>query len=126
MTVVAVQMVGLISMARDFGVRLTGVVKSDSSTAVGMAHRDDLGGRCIQIKGQYLWVQSKMKDGEFKMEKILWTNNLADAMTKALDLWTLAKYLHGSDELYCDVGSCGARLVLIGIVGVYSSMMLWK
>ena len=54
MTKVAVQLSGVISMATDFGVSLTGVVKSDSSSAIGIAHRDGLGGRCRHIKVQYL------------------------------------------------------------------------
>ena len=66
MTKVAVQLSGEISMAKDFGVSLTGVVKSDSSSAIGIAHRDGLGGRCRHVKVQYLWIQSKIKDGDLK------------------------------------------------------------
>ena len=39
-----VQLSGVSSMAKDFVVSLTGVVKSDSSSAIGTAHRDGLGG----------------------------------------------------------------------------------
>ena len=62
MTKLAVQISGVISMSRNFGVGFTGVVKSDSSTAIGTAHSDELGGadtsRCntcgstIQDKGR--------------------------------------------------------------------------
>ena len=76
-------------MAKDFGVRLTGVVKSDFSTAVGTTHRDGLGGRYRHIKVQYLWIQSKIKDGDPKLQKVLGTNNVADATTKAVDQWAL-------------------------------------
>ena len=55
-TKVAVQPSGVISMAKDFGVSSTGVVKSDASSAIGIAHREGLGGH---IKVQYLWIQSK-------------------------------------------------------------------
>ena len=68
MTKVAVQLRGVISMAKDFGVILTGVVKSDSSSAIGIARRD-VGGRCRHIKVQYLWIQSKIKDGDSKLQK---------------------------------------------------------
>ena len=77
MTKVAVQLSGVISMAKDFGVSLTGVVKSESSSAIGIAHRDGLGGRCRHIKVQYLWIQSKIKDGDLKLQKVLATNNVA-------------------------------------------------
>ena len=93
MTKVAVQLSGVISMAKDFGVSMTRVVKSDSSSAIGIAHRDGLGGRCRHIKVQYLWTQSKIKDGDLKLQKVLGTNNVADAMTKAVDRWALDKYM---------------------------------
>ena len=44
MTKVAVQISGVTSMASDFGVSFTEVVKSDSSTAFGIAHRHGLDG----------------------------------------------------------------------------------
>ena len=93
MAKVTVQLSGAISMAKNFGVSLTGVVKSDSSSAIGIAHRDGLGGRCRHIKVQYLWIQSQIKDGDLKLQKVLGTNNVADAMTKAVDRWALDKYM---------------------------------
>ena len=93
MTKVAVQVSGVMSMAKDFVVSLTGVVKSDSSSAIGTAHRDGVGGRCRHFKVQYLWIQSKIKDGDPKLQKVLRTNNVADAMTKAADRWAPDKYM---------------------------------
>ena len=87
MTKVAVQLSGVISMAKDFGVSLTGVVKSDFSSVIGIAHRDGSGGRCRHVKVQYLWIQPKIKDGDLKLQKVLGTNNVADAMTRAVDRW---------------------------------------
>ena len=55
--------------------------------------RDGLGGRCRHIKVQYLWIHSKIKDGDLKLQKVLGTNNVADAMTKAVDRWALDKYM---------------------------------
>ena len=52
-----------------------------------------LGGRCRHIKVQYLWIQSKIKDGDLKLQKVFGTNNVADAMTKAVDRWSLDKYM---------------------------------
>ena len=80
-------------MAKDFGVSLTGVVKSDSSSAIGKVHRDGVGRRCRHIKVQELWIQSKIKDGDLKLQKVLGTNNVADALTKAVNRWVLDKYL---------------------------------
>ena len=67
MTEVAVQLNGVISMAKDFGVSLTRVVKADSSSAIGIA-----GGRCRHIKVQCLWIQSKIKDGDLTLQKSTW------------------------------------------------------
>ena len=53
-----VQVSGAISMAGDFGVSVTGVVKSDASAAIATAHIDCLGGRCGHIEVQLLWIQS--------------------------------------------------------------------
>ena len=93
MTEVAVQLSGAISMAKGFGVSLTGVVKSDSSSAIGTAQRDGFGGRCRHVKVRYLWIQSKIKDGYLKLQKVLGTNNVADDMTEAEDRWALDKYM---------------------------------
>ena len=45
------------------------------------------------IKVQYSWIQSKIKDGDLKLQKVSRTNNVADAMTKAVDRWALDKYM---------------------------------
>ena len=34
-----------------------------------------------------------IEDGDLKVQKVLGTNNVADAMTKAADLWALDKYM---------------------------------
>ena len=49
------------------------VVKSDSGSAIGIAHRDGLGGRCRHTKVQNLWIQSKIKDGDLKLQRVLGT-----------------------------------------------------
>ena len=51
-TKVAVQLSGAISMAKDFCMSMTGVVKP---------HRDGLGGGCRHIKVQYMRIQPKIK-----------------------------------------------------------------
>ena len=93
MTKVPVQLSGVFSIAKDIGMSLTGVVKSDSISEIGIVNRDGLGGRCGLIKVQYLWVQSKIKDRDLKLQKVFGTNNVADAMTKAVDRWALDTYM---------------------------------
>ena len=93
MTKMAVQLSGIISMADDFDLVLKGIVKSDSSTAIGIAHRDGLGGRCRHIKVQYLWIQSKIKNEELQLVKVPGTHNPSDIMTKAICQDLLGRYL---------------------------------
>ena len=63
------------------------------SAELGIAHRDGLGCRCRHIKVQYLWIQSKIKEGDLKLQKVLGTSNVADDTTKAVDRWALDKYM---------------------------------
>ena len=88
MTKVAVQLTGVISMARDFGVSLTGVVNSDCNQHSSQRRL----GRTVPT------CQSKTKDGELEFRRVLGTNN---AMTKTVDR---------SDELHVDARSRGRRI----------------
>ena len=106
MTKVAVQLSGVISMAKVFGVSSTDVVKSDSSSAIGIGPRGGLGGRCRHVKVHYLQIQSKVKDGDLKLQKVFGTNCVADAMTKAADRWALDKYM-AAMSLHSDARSRG-------------------
>jgi hypothetical protein len=84
LTKLASQTVGMISLASDFGVSLTGEIKSDSSAAIGIASRTGLGGRARHIKVQFLWIQGCIKDGDLMLSKVHTTKNVADALTKYL------------------------------------------
>ena len=84
----------MVSLASDFGIHLQATAKSDSTAAIGIAHRDGLGGRCCHIKVQYLWIQHRVRAGELAVEKVLGTENPADLMTKALAKESLEKYVH--------------------------------
>ena len=93
MTKMAVQLSGLISLANDFNFKLTAVVRSDSNAAIGIAHRNGLGGRCRHIKVQYLWIQEKVKNGELQMKKVIGKDNPSDIMTKAVSQEVLQRHL---------------------------------
>ena len=51
MTKVPVQLSGVIIMAQDIGMSLTGVVKSDSISEIGIVDRDGLGGSVPTYQG---------------------------------------------------------------------------
>ena len=89
----AVQIKGMMSLAKDFEADLKGVVRSDSSAAIGIAHREGLGGRCRHINVQYLWVQERVREGQLRLRKVLGKNNPADMMTKAVSMETIQQHL---------------------------------
>ena len=84
LTRLATQIVGLMSLAADFGCLLRGKIKSDSTAAIAIASRNGLGGKSRHIKVQYLWIQEALKDESMNLEKILTTKNTADVLTKYL------------------------------------------
>ena len=94
MTKMAVQIKGMMSLAKDFEADLQGVVRSDSTAAIGIAHREGLGGRCRHINVQYLWIQERVREGQLGLSKVTGKNNPADMMTKAVGTETLQQHLN--------------------------------
>ena len=111
----AVQMTGFISLAADFGLKLDGMIQTDSNAALGIVHRDGLGGRCRHIKVQYLWIQGKVKDKEFGIKKVPGEQNPADIFTKSLSKEIMDKFLKML-QFYRTMGRAGksSRLTLCG------------
>ena len=93
MTKMAVQIKGIMSLAADFGIDLKGKVRSDSIAAIGIAHREGLGGRCRHINVQYLWIQERVREGQIGLAKVAGKDNPADMMTKAVGSETLQQHL---------------------------------
>ena len=93
LTKAAVQITGMISMAKDFGIVLNGVIHSDSNAAIGIVHRTGLGGRCRHINVQYLWIQGKVRNKELEIKKVWGGENPADLMTKGLAVDLLDKHM---------------------------------
>ena len=93
MTKMAVQIKGMMSLAADFEMDLKGIVRSDSTAAIGIAHREGLGGRCRHINVQYLWIQERVREGQLGLTKVLGKDNPADMMTKAVGSETLQQHL---------------------------------
>ena len=70
-------------MLSDFCIKVTGQVLSDSTAALGIAHRKGLG-RTRHIRVQYLWIQEKVDKKEIQLGKVHTHKNIADLMTKHL------------------------------------------
>jgi hypothetical protein len=69
-TKAAAQILGVLSMAADFGAIMNAIVHTDSTAAMGMGvvFRSGLG-RTRHIRVQYLWIQEQVKNESFKIEK---------------------------------------------------------
>ena len=85
-------MKGLMSQLAELGIMAKGVVKTDASAAMGMAHRQGLG-RTRHIDVQYLWIQDELKQEKLQMKKVRADENQADMFTKALKLEVVESYM---------------------------------
>lgn len=69
-------------MGVEFGAPIT--IMSDASAAIGICHRVGVGKIC-HIEVTQLWVQEKAANREIAIHKVNSEENLADALTKAVD-----------------------------------------
>jgi len=91
MTKGAATVLGLISLAMDFGIRLNGLVHCDASAALGIVNRQGLG-KLRHINVRYLWLQEKVRSKELDVLKVAGVDNPADLLTKNLDAETMWKH----------------------------------
>ena len=75
---------GLRSLAQDLGVTVDLHIRTDSSAAIGICRRTGLGKVRHLAVGQ-LWVQEKLRAGEFTLHKHPGPENPGDLLTKHLD-----------------------------------------
>ena len=75
------ELMGYLSMWRDWGRELKGIVLGDSSAALAISKRKGAG-KLRHIKIGLLWIQEKQDSGELTFDKIAGQNNPADLMTK--------------------------------------------
>ena len=74
---------GMASLAADLGLELPLEVCADSSAAIGICRRTGIGKIRHLATGQ-LWVQERVRQGDFIISKIVGTSNPADILTKAV------------------------------------------
>ena len=83
MTKGAAVSLGMISTARDLGLNMGAMVHSDASAALAIAQRQGLG-KLRHLKVQFLWIQERVRGGDFKVQKVNGKQNPADLLTKHL------------------------------------------
>ena len=67
MTKMAVQIKGVMSLAKDFDLDFKGIVRTDPTAAIGISHRSGLGGRTRHIQLQFLWIQDALENDDFEL-----------------------------------------------------------
>ena len=85
------EMLGLLSLARDLGREMRGVVYADSSAALAITQRRG-SGKLRHINVGLLWVQEKEENKELEYIKVPGTRNPADLMTKHVPAVKIEQY----------------------------------
>ena len=86
--------IGVKTIMKDMGVELSEpiVIKSDASAAIGIANRIGIG-KVRHIEVNQLWLQEKVGKKEIRIVKVGTEENLADALTKAVDAKIIEKHI---------------------------------
>ena len=72
---------GLQSLAADLGIVLQVEIFTDATAAIGICRRRGLG-KIRHLHVSDLWIQDRLRRGDFALTKILGTDNPADMLTK--------------------------------------------
>ena len=88
----ASELLGMLSLARDLNVDLVGHLHSDSSAAIGISHRRGLG-KVKHMHTQFLWVQERLRSGDFQLHKERTDRDRVDLMTKYLTRSVMDKFV---------------------------------
>ena len=79
----AAEGIGLQSLAQDLGLDFSLQLYADSSAAIGICRRSGIG-RVRHLAVGQLWVQERLRAGQFTLFKVIGTANPADLLTKHL------------------------------------------
>ena len=80
------------SLFRDFNVEVGIDIKSDATAAIGMARRQGLG-RVRHLATSDLWIQQRLRAGDFSVQKHPGATNSTDLMTKVKPRTDILKFL---------------------------------
>ena len=83
---------GLQSLARDLGIELKVQMFTDATAAIGICRRRGLG-RIRHLHVADLWVQDRLKKGDFSLTKVAGSDNPADILTKHVSRDIMLKHM---------------------------------
>ena len=95
---------GIRALAADMGMEFEKpiAIKSDASAAIGISNRIGIG-KIRHIEVTQLWVQGKVASKEIVIDKVPTEENLADALTKAVEAQVIGKHVFGVNaQILCD------------------------
>jgi len=98
------QSLGVKALAIDMGIEFVRPIElnSDASAAIGIGNRIG-SGKVRHIEVTQLWLQDKVSQKIFVLNKVGTDDNLADALTKGVDAHAIQRHLEGVRvELRCD------------------------
>ena len=84
---------GLISMCKDLGTHMSGLVLGDASAALAIVARRGLG-KLRHLDTNYLWIQEKAAKGDLNFKKVAGVDNGADLFTKTLSWNEIQSHIH--------------------------------
>ena len=84
---------GLISMYKDFGTHMNGLVLGDASAALAIVARRGLG-NLRHLDTNYLWILEKAAKGDLNFKKVAGVDNGADLFTKTLSWNEIQSHIH--------------------------------
>ena len=88
----AAQGLGIQSIARDLGIELALRIMSDATAAIGISRRRGLG-KVRHLATADLWMQDRIRKGDFTLEKILGADNPSDMLTKHVTRDLISKHM---------------------------------
>ena len=84
---------GLISMYKDLGTHMNGVVLGGASAALAIVARRGLG-KLRHLDTNYLWIQEKAAKGDLNFKKVVSVDNGANLFTKTLSWDEIQNHIH--------------------------------
>ena len=83
---------GLQALAKDLGINLGLEILTDATAAIGICRRRGLG-KIRHLHTADLWVQDRLRRGDFKLSKVLGADNPADLLTKHVPRDCMRKHM---------------------------------
>ena len=107
----ATEGLGLRSLARDLGLDVCIELLADSAAAIGICRRTGIG-RVRHLAVGQLWIQERLRAGQFRLFKVLGTNNPADLLTKHVPRDLMVKHMQKMG-IVCESGRAESAPALV-------------